>query len=298
MNLENFPTSPAAKRMMKTVSPIYDRSYVAKWIFQVMGMEMDEAWKFFEELRLQAFPETATWGIVYWEQRYHIPPDDSLTIEERRQRVIIKRGKRRPMNPARIEQFTRDITGREAIVTERNGEYVFFIAILPGESAVDYHELIKTIRSAKPSHLTPVVLFETDVALTIQATNQEKYSFGYTLAGTVPDTNTVGALGENNFVLDTDMQRCPFDYEMAGTGTAGEEPGINTVGALHDNDLLLGTSMGGYPFEYATSGTGNAGERPGTNTIGGIEDGAILPSITTAGSAFEYTLCGETDGEL
>lgn len=260
MNLENFPTSPAAKRMMKTVSPIYDRSYVAKWIFQVMGMEMDEAWKFFEELRLQAFPETATWGIVYWEQRYHIPPDDSLTIEERRQRVIIKRGKRRPMNPARIEQFARDITGREAIVTERNGEYVFFIAILPGESAVDYHELIKTIRSAKPSHLTPVVLFETDVALTIQATNQEKYSFGYTLAGTVPDTNTVGALGENNFVLDTDMQRCPFDYEMAGTGTAGEEPG--------------------------------------TNTIGGIEDGAILPSITTAGSAFEYTLCGETDGEL
>ena len=39
MNLENFPTSPAAKRMMKTVSPIYDKSYVAKWIFQVMGLE-------------------------------------------------------------------------------------------------------------------------------------------------------------------------------------------------------------------------------------------------------------------
>lgn len=62
MNLENFPTSPAAKRMIKTVSPIYDKSYVAKWIFQVMGLEIDEAWQFIEELRLQAFPETATVG--------------------------------------------------------------------------------------------------------------------------------------------------------------------------------------------------------------------------------------------
>ena len=41
IDLDNFPTSPAAKRMMKTVSPIYDKAYVGKWIFQVMGLEMD-----------------------------------------------------------------------------------------------------------------------------------------------------------------------------------------------------------------------------------------------------------------
>jgi hypothetical protein len=217
MNLENFPTSPAAKRMMKTVSPIYDRSYVAKWIFQVMGMEMDEAWKFFEELRLQAFPETATWGIVYWEQRYHIPPDDSLTIEERRQRVIIKRGKRRPMNPARIEQFTRDITGREAIVTERNGEYVFFIAILPGESAVDYQELIDTIKSVKPSHLAFKVLFETDVSMTIQVNNQA-YTFEYPLTGTIPDINTVGGIEHGSILPSITAQGSVFDYQLCGEG--------------------------------------------------------------------------------
>ena len=260
IDLEKFPTSPAAKRMMKTVSPIYDQAYVGKWIYQVMGMEMDEAWQFFEELRLQVFPETATWGIVYWEQRYHIAPDNSLTLEERRRRVIIKRGKRKPMNPARIEKITRDITGRQAVVTERNEEYVFFIAVLPGDSEVDYHELTKTIRSIKPSHLTPTILFQTDVTLIVQATSQEKYSFGYTLAGTVPDINTVGALNRSNFILDTEME--------------------------------------GHPFKYAVSGTGNTGERPGTNTIGGIENGSILPSITAAGSAFDYTLCGEMEREL
>lgn len=260
IDLEKFPTSPAAKRMIKTVSPVYDNSYVGKWIFQVMGMEVDEAWVFFEELQLQAFPETATWGIIYWEQRYHIAPDESLTIEERRQRVIIKRGKRSPMNPARIEQFTMDVTGRQAVVTERNEEYVFLISILPGESEVDYSELIRTIRSVKPSHLSFRVLFQTDVNLAIQATSQDKYPFAYTLAGTVPDTNTVGALGDSIITLDADIEEYQFDYEIAGTG--------------------------------------NAGENPQTNTIGNIGQGTLIPSISAEGSTFDYQLCGEVEREL
>lgn len=216
IDLENFPTSPAAKRMMKTVSPIYDKAYVAKWIFQVMGLEMDEAWKFYDELRLQAFPETATWGIIYWEQRYHIAPDESLTIEERRQRVIVKRGKRSPMNPARIEQFAEDITGREAVVTEQNGLYTFTIAILPGTTEVDYSKLISTIKSAKPSHLSFSVIFQVDMILTIQADSQEKYHFGYPLAGTVPDTNTVGGLQQSMVVPSLTAAGSVFDYTLCG----------------------------------------------------------------------------------
>lgn len=216
IDLEKFPTSPAAKRMMKTVSPVYDKSYVGKWIFQVMGMEVDEAWTFFEELRLQAFPETATWGIVYWEQRYHIPPDDNMTTEERRQRVIVKRGKRSPMNPTRIEQFIRDVTGRQSEITERNEEYAFSVSILPGESEVNYHELIRTIRSVKPSHLSFTVLFQTDINISVQATSQDKYPFNYTLAGTVPDTNTVGGITGNNFALDADAIGSVFNYQFCG----------------------------------------------------------------------------------
>jgi hypothetical protein len=298
MNLENFPTSPAAKRMLKTVSPIYDNAYVAKWMFHVMGLEIDEAWQFIEELRLQAFPETATWGIVYWEQQYHIPPDESLSIEERRRRVIIKRGKRKPMNPARIEKLTRDITGRQAVVTERNEEYVFFIAILPGESEVDYQELINTIRSVKPSHLTPTILFQTDVTLTIQATSQEKYSFGYTLAGTIPDINTVGALSKKSLILGAEMEGHPFEYTVSGTGNAGEHPDTNTIGAIRENNFELNAGIEGYPFDYETAGTGDTGEHPQTNTIGSIGQGAFIPKISATKSTFNYELCGETEREL
>lgn len=154
IDLEKFPTSPAAKRMMKTISPVYDKAYVGKWLLQVMGMEIDEAWKFFEELRLQAFPETATWGIVYWEQRYHIPPDDNLTIEERRQRVIEKRGRRSPMNPARVELIIGGLTDGNVRAIENIAPYTFKIEIEnKGRSGVDMQSIYNALKQIKPSHL-------------------------------------------------------------------------------------------------------------------------------------------------
>ncbi len=183
IDLERFPTSPTAQRMMKTVSPIYDKSYVGKWIFQVMGLEMDEAWKLFEELRLQAFPETATWGIVYWEQRYHIPPDDNMPIEERRRRVIIKRSKRSPMNPTRIEQFLKDVTGRTVTVTEQEGEYVFLIYVSPGENNTNFQLIVETVKNIKPSHLSFDVVFKSETGL-VADTKSSKLSFNYKLCGT------------------------------------------------------------------------------------------------------------------
>lgn len=259
IDLENFPTSESAKRMMRTVSPIYDKAYVAKWIFQVMGTEVDETWQFYNELRLQTFPETATWGIIYWEQRYHIAPDESLTTEERRQRVIVKRGKRAPMNAARLEQFTEDITGRTTNVTEQNGEYTFTISIMPGDSTVDYQALIDLVKSVKPSHLSFKVIFEVGVSLVIR-TDNEKWAFEYTLSGTEPDTNILGALRDGEFLLDTSMDGYPFEYPVAGTGTAGEEPDVNT--------------------------------------LGGINSSSILPSIAATGSAFGYQFCGEAENAL
>lgn len=36
-DLENFPTRELARDMMGRISPIYDNSYVGKWIFEVMS---------------------------------------------------------------------------------------------------------------------------------------------------------------------------------------------------------------------------------------------------------------------
>ena len=94
-DIEHFPTNPTALRMLSRISPIYDRSYVGKWIFEVMGADMGDVRLRFEELRAQAFPETATWGLMYWEQRYGLPVGSGLAdIEARRRRVLGRRRSR------------------------------------------------------------------------------------------------------------------------------------------------------------------------------------------------------------
>ena len=155
MDIERFPTNETAKRMMSRVSPIYDHAYVAKWLYQVMGIEMEQARLYFEELRSQSFPETATWGIPYWEQRYGLTVDDTLSIEERRQRITAKRGLRAPMNPMRIEQIVSELCGKLCRVTEDNENYRFYVSIYTNvDEQVNFDGVKNRIRVIKPSHLS------------------------------------------------------------------------------------------------------------------------------------------------
>lgn len=158
IDLERFPTNETALRMMERVSPIYQKSYVGKWIFEVMGMEMGEARAYFEELRQQPFPERTTWAIEYWERRYAITPKPTDDLETRRLNIIMKRGVRLPMNPARMEEIINGLTGGISEITENVDDYTFAIAVsgvLPGTNAV---RVLKEIKKRKPSHQTFMLL--------------------------------------------------------------------------------------------------------------------------------------------
>ncbi len=154
IDLEHFPTNETAIRMMERISPIYDRSYVGKWIFEIMGMEMGEARAYFEELRQQIFPECATWTVEYWERRYSIVPKPSDNLDNRRLNITIKRGARLPMNPARMERIIDDMTGGQTTVTENVDGYTFSVVVngaIPGTNLAD---VVKAIKARKPSHQT------------------------------------------------------------------------------------------------------------------------------------------------
>lgn len=293
IDLEQFPTSESAQKMMAAVSPIYDNSYVAKWLFQVMGEEWDEVWQRFIEARQQSFPETATWSIAYWEQRYGIAPDESLPLSARRQRILVKRGKRYPMNPARLAQFARNITGRMAEVTEETGTYTFTVTISPGDSTVDYGALLNLVKNLKPAHLSFQVVFECSVSLSIHSAT-EQWHFGYPLAGTKPDTNTIGALGQGRLAVEAAVDRHSFGYPLTGTTLTGTKPDVNTVASMAHDEITVAAAAEGYPFPYPMPSSNKlAGTAPDTNITGGNKAGAILPAMSAAGQPFSYPLCGE-----
>lgn len=160
MKLEQFPTSDTAKRMMShiTGNGFYDNSYVGKWIFQVIGMEMDEARKIVEELPLQAFPETATWGLKYHEQKFGLPVKENLPIEERRRIILEKRNLKAPMTPWRMEIILKDLLGCSVSVEDINdSENAIehpnkFIVHLEGDGEFSLGKAADKVNVIKQSH--------------------------------------------------------------------------------------------------------------------------------------------------
>ena len=120
-DLENFPVSESAKKMLGYVSDgFYDKSYVGKWLFQVMGIEYDMAKQAVEELPAQFFPETATCGLMYHEIKWGLPVRLHLSYEERRKLIYQKRDCRAPMTPYRMEEYLENATGFEVHIADEN----------------------------------------------------------------------------------------------------------------------------------------------------------------------------------
>jgi len=214
-DIEKFPTSPAAVRMMSRISPIYNRSYVGKWIFQVMGLDMDNVRLRFEELRLQAFPETATWGLPYWEQRYGITPSSTQSMDDRRRAVLLKRNSREPINPAKIEHIVQTMTGLPARCTENVADYTFAVEIISDGRPIDFDAVFSKLKRIKPSHQAMILYLSGATTIQIKPASAA-WKFPYRMAGTYPDTNTVGVLQDAE--IDNGIARSvsPFQYPLCG----------------------------------------------------------------------------------
>ena len=164
INLEKFPTNPMAQKMLDTVTKgWYDKSYVGKWMFQVMGQEWEDAEKIVMELPLQVYPETATWGIMYHEILYGLPVDPEKKLEERRAAVIRKRNMRAPLNPDKLEEWLFLTTGVKVHITENVKPYTFKVQFEDMDFVYSLSDLFRELRRAKPSHLAFMYGFGTKV---------------------------------------------------------------------------------------------------------------------------------------
>lgn len=118
-DIENFPTSRAAVDMLHSISEgFYQNSYVMKWLLQVEGLEWDSAESILEGLPLQFFPETATWGLVYHEQKWQLPVKYNLGYDERRKLIYQRRDFKAPMTPYKMELYIGKVLGIETHIAD------------------------------------------------------------------------------------------------------------------------------------------------------------------------------------
>jgi len=166
-DLENFPTSESAKKMLSYVSDgFYDKSYVGKWLFQVMGLEYDTALKIAEDLPAQFFPETATWGLMYHEIKWGLPVRLNLSYEDRRKLIYRKRDCRAPMTPYRMEEYLKKEIDFEVYVADCHDPGAFgniaahpniFRVTFVGEGTLDIKNVREILKKIKQSHTTYII---------------------------------------------------------------------------------------------------------------------------------------------
>ena len=159
IDIEQMPRSPTSKQMLHRVTPIYDNAYVGKSLFEALGKNFDGVKEIFHTLRDQRFADTVTWGIKYLEYKYSIEPDDSLTLEQRRQRLKRKAFKRKPLNPGLLEEYIKEAWNITCDIDEKYKPGVLRIEITEDEE--DNHDaFIKDMQKVKPAHLVLAILFD------------------------------------------------------------------------------------------------------------------------------------------
>lgn len=282
MDLENFPTSPAAKRLIGYVSEeFYAKSYVAKWLYQVMGLELDEVRAIIESLPEQAFPETATWGLMYHEMKYSLPVREELSYEERRRLIYQRRDVKSPMNPYGMEQIVYALTGRTASVRDSNDDLsiptnTFVLQIEGGVGDIDISAVIKKIKEVKQSHVDFHIRVCTMVNLTVE-TSRVPWLDVFTLSGTVPETSRGLRLDPAGVTIGTAGMGVHDDFPMAGnSGNAGLYPKASRVADLNESLLRVGADSQRYANEYPmTSENQITGSRPRPSRAAAITQGAV-----------------------
>lgn len=216
IDLENFPTRETAKYMLSMVSPIYENSYVGKWLFEVMSYFLEIARQtVIEDLPKEAFPETATWTLPYWEQAYGIPINESLTVEQRRAKIVRRRNYRKPMNPARMASLVQEVSGCEAEIVENTAPHTFDVQVYAGDGTVDYDTIRKTIYNAKQSQKHARICMTTQIGITIHAEQQSRL-YPFILCGSRPDYSWATSLGGGGLAAEIKSIAAETNYRVCG----------------------------------------------------------------------------------
>lgn len=178
--MKEILTNEKAQEMIDYVSRIYGESYVGLWMFQAIGTAMGKICDFSEQLRYETSPVTATKLIEFWEDEYGIPADSSLTMEQRRNRIISKIRDRGACTPKRLAAAVSAALGGVPVeVTERTGKNTFNVNIRLGVPSIA--PAVAVIEAMKPAHLIYTLqvarqlVSETDLKIAIAITHAEMY---------------------------------------------------------------------------------------------------------------------------
>lgn len=178
--MRSILTSETAQKIIDYVSPIYGDSYVGLWLFQAIGVALEEVCRIAEQLKYETNPATADLLLDYWEREYYIATDPTLTKEQRRAKIIAKTQTRGPASPARLSAAVSAALGGVPVdITENVAKNTFLVNIR--EQVPSIEPAVATLERLKQAHQIYQIctvdraVTTAEIKLAIAMTHAEQY---------------------------------------------------------------------------------------------------------------------------
>ena len=173
-------TSETAQKIIDYVSPLYGESYVGLWLFQAIGMSLDDIYAIAAKLRDETNPITTEILMDYWEDHYALPRKPNYTLEQRRARLLAKIQERGPCNPERLAAaVSAALDGVPVDITENVAKNTFLVNIREVVGSIT--PAIAVLERRKPAHLiyelrvATQTVSDTDIKIAVAITRSESY---------------------------------------------------------------------------------------------------------------------------
>lgn len=258
--------SPAALRMASYILPFWlANNKEIPCILEAVGRERDETDAKDLDVVMQFFPQTATWGLKYWERLLGIPVNESLPLEARRNRVMARRTSRNPVNPKRIQTAVIQTTGALVDVYDYFADYTFGIEIYQQDNApVNLAAVIREVKRLKPSAWSFQLILSQQATLSViqevLIRTAEYPVCGELVCGAWPEENrAVSQLSDIRLTVSS----CQVSQPYLQTGTfvcGGEESEIDNAAVATNTNITINLSAYAVVQEYPICGDFECGE--------------------------------------
>lgn len=258
-------TSAAGNRMLGYVSPVYYQSKVMQAIFQANGKAIDDLDAWCEEIKLQLFPQTATWGLKYWEDALGLPTNENINLDIRRQRVLSKITTKTPMTPAKMKAIVEQVTALPVDIEENVADYTFRVELHPdGQTPILLGDVIKAVNAAKPSHLSfeLAVVYESTIAIKAEVPAPVLFDLafcGEVICGAYPEPNDATQYS-TGIGISGSYSTAAQPFRICGTFFSGDETEFSNDARSYMEDINLSAGYSMALQEYPLCGEIICGE--------------------------------------
>ena len=125
-----------------------------KAIYDVQGTELGSLLYYSKDLLNQFFINTATWGLIYWEDEYGIDTNLDMNYEDRRTVLKAKKRGQGTTTKEMIKNVAESFSGGEVNIIENNANYSFIVKFIGIKGIPKNMEAFKNmLEDIKPAHL-------------------------------------------------------------------------------------------------------------------------------------------------